>query len=182
MVSALAKKSVGQKRREKELKRRRKQKAQKSSVQHRSYDDNAGEQKLSAVLLDYASPMLDTMGDSQEEIESAIAMASFCWNIGNYPEELGYELQKGFLSKISDDLAPPEEFEEELSLFMSAMIEARRTVFSDDPRYVMDYEVLWDGDDYRLRVFSSLIPPGIFEDMSNKSLEEAKAELIERQG
>ena len=181
MVFALAKKSVGQKRREKELKRIRKQKAQKSCVQHVSHDGDGGKQKLSSLLLDYASPLLDMIGDSKEDIEGAIAMASVCWNIGNYPEKLSHEFEDDFISSMLDDLTPPEELEEELFLFLSIMIEGRRTIFSEDPRYVMDYEVLWVGDEYRLRVFSSMVPPEMFEDVTKKSFEEVKADLIEKQ-
>ncbi len=177
----MAKKSAGQKRREKELKRKRKQKAQKNLVQYESHDNDSGKQKLSSLLLDYASPLLDMIGDSKEDIEGAIAMASVCWNIGNYPEELSHEFEDGFISNMLDDLAPPEELEEELSLFLSVMIEGRRTIFSEDPRYVMDYEVLWVGNEYRLRVFSSLVPPEMFEDVTEQSFEEVKADLIEKQ-
>ncbi|WP_252179487.1 hypothetical protein [Endozoicomonas sp. 4G] len=177
----MAKKSVGQKRREKELKRKRKQKAPKNSVQYELHDNDSGKQKLSSLLLDYASPLLDMIGDSKEDIEAVIAIASVCWNIGNYPEVMSREFEDGFISNMLYDLALPEDLEEGLPLFLSLMINGRRTIFSEDPRYVMDYELLWVGGEYRLRVFSSLVPPEMFEDVTKQSFEEVKAELIEKQ-
>ena len=176
----MAKKSVAQKRREKSLKRQRKQKSQRKQSLL-SLNHQAESSKLSAILLDYASPLLEMMGDDSEDIENAIAMATVCWNIGNYPDEISHEMQDAFISNMLDDLSPPQEVGEELSAFMSIMIDGRRTIFSEDPRFVMDYEILWCGDDYRLRVFSSLVPPEMFDDVLEDSFEDIKSDLLEKQ-
>ena len=171
--------SAGQKRRQKDLKRKRKQQLQKSRAQSSSRSPSLEKENLSSVLLHYAGPLLEMMGDDSEEVvNSAIAIASICWNIGNYPEKISYELQVDFISTLLDGLSVAPEIEEEIVVFMTIMIEGRRTIFNEDSRFVMDYEVLWSGNAYRLRIVSSFIPPIMFDKFSKNSFEEIKPELI----
>ena len=59
----------------------------------------------------------------------------------------------------------PEDMEFDLAGFIALMIEGRRTLFSEDPRFVIRYEIYWRGDEYRLQVLSSLLPPELVDEV-----------------
>ncbi len=171
--------SAGQKRQQKALKRQKKK--QQARIKHDAYiaEKNKDKPKLSAILFDYAAPLLDMMEvESREDIESGIALAIECWNIGTYPDDISREMEEGFIGWLLDDQVVPQGEEEEVAIFIAIMIEGRRTIFGKDPRYVMEHEVLWDDNDYRLRVFSSVVPPIVFDELADEGFEQHKARLL----
>ena len=158
----MAKRNMAQKRQQKALKRKKKKQAQhthqKSSVQYADSGDY-GLSKLSQTLLDFAKPILGDSGD-KEFIEGTMGMVITCWNIGtvNYQEaqKMRDELDKAFIEDHgSFDSDETKEFEQELDL----LITARRTFYADDPRMVVEYDLLWNMvGEYNLRVKSILVP------------------------
>ncbi len=154
--------SAGQNRHQKALKRQKKK--QQSRKKHDAYIAGKNKElpKLSVILSDYVAPLLDMMGaESREDIESVIAVAIECWNIGTYPDDISREMEEGFIDWLLDDQEVPQGEEEEVVIFIAFMIEGRRTIFCKDPRYIMEHGVLWDDNGYRLRVFSSVVAPAI---------------------
>ncbi len=140
-----------------------------------------GKEKLSTLLLYYATPFLDAAGDSEDKIEAAVTLAILYWNIGNYPGEISYELQGNLISELIRESDPDEKLEDDLLQFTSEMITVRRTVFGADNRYIIDHEITWNSNAYNLRVFSSTIPPELFDIISETTLEEEKFKLMNNQ-
>ncbi|WP_101748713.1 hypothetical protein [Endozoicomonas acroporae] len=132
-----------------------------------------GKCKISEALLEFAQPILSVTGDeSQEVVESAVSLATMCWNIGAYPEDEGKEMLDEMVSQIirehmaSSGNDEDEDIDGSRVLFcelLDSMVEQRRTVFSDDSRFVMDFDVLRENGGYRLKVFSSVVPPTLFD-------------------
>lgn len=183
----MAKQSAGQKRREKDLKRRKKQQLLRRKNQLKHPLSRADETKLSSVLLEYAAPLLEAMVDDSADlvdvkdgVETAIDLAVICWNIASYPEEILSDIKDEMIRDIIDQKVNHTGNKELFFGLLNVMINGKRDFFSEDPRFVMEYEIMWSGDEYGLRVFSSTIPPEIFDEVSEKSFKEIKSELFER--
>ncbi|MGI9273505.1 MAG: hypothetical protein ACR2PT_01425 [Endozoicomonas sp.] len=177
----MARLSAGQKRKQKELKRKRKLSPQKGKLESQFGPEHANLPKLSELLIDYAGPLLEMVDSSKESVTGAMDTAVICWNIGSYPAKESKELEEELISELIND----PEVEEEMAMFLAMLIEVRRTVFGKDPRFVMDYKLTWcaddpdNDDDYRLKVFSSLVPPEHFEEITGDKYEDLKTQLME---
>lgn len=168
----MVKRNMAQKRQQKALKRKKKKQAlhtlQKSPARYADSGDY-GLPKLSESLVDFAKPIL---GDSidKEFIEGTMSMVIMCWNIGTVEyqqaQDMRDELDKAFInnfSKFEADIARG--FEQELDL----LITVRRTLYADDPRMVVEYELLWNMiGEYNLQVLSILVPKENRFDPNNK--------------
>ena len=150
----MANKLIGQKRRQKDLKRRKKLLSRK-----RAEHTNPGLPVVSTALLEYAHPLFEIVGDdSAESLEVVISIAAECWNIGGYPNEISRDMQSDFTKAVLEDASFPSEVRQEFSGLISSLIDTRRQNFGEDPRFIVDYEIFWLGDEYRLRVMSSVLP------------------------
>ncbi|MBO9496745.1 hypothetical protein J7438_22045 [Thalassotalea sp. G20_0] len=109
------------------------------------------------------------------------------WIIGAYPEDEGKEMLDEMVSQIirehmaSSGSDEDEDIDGSRALFcelLDSMVEQRRTVFSDDSRFVTDFDVLRENGGYRLKVFSSVVPPTLFDDLVGEPFEAHKQRLL----
>lgn len=107
--------------------------------------------KLSEVLLEFAQPLLDTVGD--DAFENVISFAAICWNISFFPEPKQPRRLKRIIKQLSKS---DRHMRCELSAWAKALVERKKTFFAHDKRMIFDYEVVEEQDSYHLFVMSSL--------------------------
>ncbi|GAA4648231.1 hypothetical protein GCM10023116_04980 [Kistimonas scapharcae] len=155
----MAKLNTAQKRRQKELKRRKKKQlqAQKQKNHTPVAPDLSGLPKLSETLLEFAGGLLDIPNASRDYIESTIGMVSMCWNIGIVEKEQGREMRQKLTNMLRDDTI--DDSQEDFESQFDAFIMARRLLYRNDPRFIVDYSVTWDyKDDLHLQIASTILP------------------------
>jgi len=110
--------------------------------------------KLSAVILDYARPLIDNAGDDQFRI--AVGIAIMCWNVALFPEDEQEEKLR-FLGKEMAEMvknAPPG-FTEKTQVWTRWLVERKKTLFAYDRRMVLNYTIEDRGDSHHLQVVST---------------------------
>jgi len=120
----------------------------------RGRPESHGKEKLSAVILDFARPFTDNVGDDQFRI--AIEMAIFCWNIALLPEDQ----QERQLRRVAREEAEgkPAGFADDMMTWSRLLIHRKKTLFAHDRRMVMDFTIEDDGDEFHLSVVSTPAP------------------------
>jgi hypothetical protein len=115
-----------------------------------------GGRKLSAVILDYARPMIDNVDDDQFRV--AIGIAILCWNVALSPQD-DQEEQLRFLGKEMAKMAKnaPPGFADETRMWTQWLVERKKALFADDRRMVLSYTVEDSGDSHHLQVASTLM-------------------------
>ncbi len=154
----MAKLSAGQKRRQKELKRKKKKQIQvrKQQANMVCMGTANGLPKLSERLVEFAGVLLDGSKTGRNYIENTITMVATCWNIGAVPEKQASEMRDK-LSELGKDIPGglPLEIEQQFDV----LITARRIFYGDDPRFIVSHDVTWTGpDDYYLQIASTILP------------------------
>jgi len=110
--------------------------------------------KMSAVLLDFARPLIDTADD--EGFKNVIIFAALCWNLSFLSEQ---EQQKQ-LQTILDELTKTDPLiRPDLNAWAKALLERKKAFFAADRRMVVNYEVVEEKDNHRLFVMSTLVKP-----------------------
>ncbi len=155
----MAKLNTAQKRRQKELKRRKKKQlqAQKQKKHSSVAPDLSGLPKLSETLLEFAGGLLDIPNAPKAYIENTIGMVSMCWNIGIMEQEQGREMRQKLTNMLRDDTM--DDSQEGFESQIDAFIMARRLLYRNDPRFIVDYSVTWDyAGDFHLQIASTILP------------------------
>ena len=112
-----------------------------------------GSEKMSEVLLDFADPLLEqTQDDDGRAFQNTIGIAIFSWNVSLLPEEK-------WKSSIEDIVQKLGQSDEEMAMTKSIiqmLIQRRLEYFPDITRFIFDYEILDQGDNWHLNVISTL--------------------------
>lgn len=155
----MAKLSAGQKRRQKELKRKKKKqlqvkKNQQPSLVYRS--TLPGLPKLSERLLEFAGDLLGASDTNQHSTNNAVSLAVMCWNMGVVTADTAAEMRTA-AAQIFEENA--DYLSEELEDHIDLLITKKRFIYGDDPRLIVDYSVNWgQGSQYHLQVHSAILP------------------------
>lgn len=139
-----------------EAKRRRKVSKRKTRVRATNirnvfagYPDIMPPDKLSAVILDYAEPMIEELGS-----ENGVAMSILFWNAS-------FVAQKEALETIVpafDELAGRDQIlKEVLCNRFEIMYERKQCYFPNDKRFVTGFSLQDDGERLSLQVMSTVI-------------------------
>jgi hypothetical protein len=115
-----------------------------------------GEAKMSEVLEDFVEPYLDAADDRHYQ-EMLYSIAVIAWNLALVPngereEMLDEAIREGVRS---DDPADQQEAKE----MINELIERKLSLFTDNQRFILDFQLLDTGDTLQLSVASTL-PPG----------------------
>jgi hypothetical protein len=110
--------------------------------------------KLSAVILDYARPLIENVGDDQFEI--AITLAVLCWNTALLPEDKQERELRSAIDRVARDA--PEGFAEQMQTWTRWLVDRKKTLFGHDRRMVVNYTIEDRGDLHHLYVSSTPIP------------------------
>ena len=107
--------------------------------------------KMSEVLQEFAEPLLDTP-DGDEYFEGIISLAAISWNISFLPEKKQQKRLRHIVHKIgkSDPLASID-----VEDCIRMLLERKKTLFADDRRMVVNFEVVDEKDGQRLLVMST---------------------------
>jgi len=108
------------------------------------------EEKLSAVILEFARPLTDLVDD--RDFEGAICLAVFCWNVALFPED-EQERERRYIVKEMTKNAP--DLADEIETWSKMLLERKKAFFAHDRRMVVEHTVSSDGDAHHLFVAST---------------------------
>jgi len=109
--------------------------------------------KLSVVILDFAQPLIDEVGD--DEFEAVIAMAVFCWNIALFPDK---EQEREIRRLVKEMARGAPGHMDEIETWARRLVDRKKTLFADDRRLVVDHTIVVKGDSFHLSVVSTPVP------------------------
>ncbi|HEC04452.1 MAG TPA: hypothetical protein ENI81_13035 [Phycisphaerales bacterium] len=110
-------------------------------------------EKLSAVILDFARPLTDSLDD--RDFKGAICIAIFCWNIALLPEDEQERERCSVVQKLTQK-AP--EIADDIQTWSRKLLDRKKALFADDRRMVVEYRVTEEGDFHHLFVLSTPLP------------------------
>jgi hypothetical protein len=136
------------------LRRLRRKGADRYSVEPLHTASGFGADKLSAVILDFARPLTESVEDDQ--FKTAITLAILCWNVALLPEDdQGREL--GLLrTKMAKDM--PAWWVRDLEGWTRRLVDRKKKLFGHDRRMVVSHTITDEGDDFHLYVVSTHVP------------------------
>lgn len=113
--------------------------------------------KLSAVIMDFARPLTESVEDDQ--FETAITLAILCWNVALLPED-EQERKLGVLkTKLAED--KPAWWIRDLEGWTRRLVDRKKRLFGHDRRMVVNYTITDEGDDFHLYVVSTPVPDSL---------------------
>ena len=106
--------------------------------------------KLSEVLLDFADPLLDDADD--DYFETIVSFASICWNLSFLPDGERQKELEYIVNEIggTDPLARAD-VEDNARM----LLKRKQEFFAKDRRYIVNFKIVEEGDNYRLLVMST---------------------------
>jgi hypothetical protein len=108
--------------------------------------------KLSAAIIKFAQPFIDTVGDCN--FGYAIDLAVLCWNIAMLSQDEQEQERRHIVKEMSKHYSP--EGVEEIDTWTKRLIERKNTLFAHDRRVVTDFTIQDEGDSHHLIVLSIL--------------------------
>ena len=151
----MGKLSAGQKRRQKDLKRKRKQ--AKANSKKPVFLPKSDLPNLSKSLLRFAEPLLEAANDRGSK-EEAINLAVVCWNMGIVSPELAKETRENCIDPELSGGFSSEGDAEEFANMIDTLILSRRLFFWDDKRFIDDFEIDWPNSSLHLKTYGIAIP------------------------
>jgi hypothetical protein len=115
----------------------------------RNRDIYAG-RKLSEVLLDFAAPFLDIVDD--DYFETIVKFAALCWNLSFLPDG---ERQKELEHIINEIGITDPLFRTNFEDHARMLLRRKQEFFAKDRRFIVNFKIVEEGDDYHLFVMSS---------------------------
>ena len=107
--------------------------------------------KMSEVLLEFAEPLLNIIDDDRY-FRLVIAMAALCWDISLHPQPE----QQVHLNNLIEEMVRSTRLSREVCENCTrVLLERKRTLFADDRRIVLNYEIVENGGKERLLVMSA---------------------------
>jgi hypothetical protein len=108
--------------------------------------------KLSAVIIELAEPLIDTLADC--DFGYAIDLAVLCWNIAILPQDEQEQQRQYIVKEMSKHYSP--DIAEEIETWSKKLLERKNTLFAHDRRIVTNYTIQDEGDSHHLYVVSTL--------------------------
>jgi hypothetical protein len=107
--------------------------------------------KLSAVILEYAEPLINVADESELE-ERAIRMSITLWNASLLPKQKALET----IEPALDDMANGDQLlKSEFYMTFEMMYNRKQSLFSNDKRFIVDYTLEENDESFNLRVASA---------------------------
>ena len=107
--------------------------------------------KLSEEILDYAEPLTDTADGSEIE-EKAIIISVMFWNASLFSKEKALETIEPVLNEMANG---DQLLKEEFDTMFEMMYKRKQSLFSDDKRFVVDYQLEENNEGFSLEVAST---------------------------
>ena len=114
--------------------------------------------KLSAVIWEFAMPLLDFENQTDDEVYTSLSLAMLCWNIGlldsdDYSDMINITMKE--LKKTNLGISDSKTIIEVINL----LILSKRTTYRNDDRYIMNFTLSTNPDGYHLQVLSTYCLP-----------------------
>jgi hypothetical protein len=106
--------------------------------------------KMSEVLLDFVSPLLDTEDD--DFFETTIGFAALCWNLAFLPDG---ERQKELEHIINEIGGADPLFRTGVENRARMLLKRKQEYFAKDRRFIMNFKIVEEGNNSRLLVMSA---------------------------
>ena len=116
-----------------------------------------GEEKMSAVILQVAEPLLKQHGKSAERVQAIISLTVAGWNQSMFPPEKQSLIEKELIEHFVPKDGPGEDIAFLLQ-FMDIIVERRKKLFPDLRKIIVDYKVILSGHRLTLNVTSAPLP------------------------
>ena len=116
-----------------------------------------GEEKMSAVILQLAEPLLKQHGQTEERAKTIIALAIAGWNKSMFPPDS----QPAIENDLIDWFVPKDGRAEAVGVavdLMDAIAERRVKLYPNLRKIIVDYEVVISGGSLTLNVTSAPMP------------------------
>ncbi len=114
------------------------------------------EREMSEVLLDFAEPLLENIGDDRY-FEQAVTFSALCWNLALAP----LQEQRAHLNDALDAMAGFDLFKRHgIQQNIQMLLNRKEALFADDKRLIVDYEVVQEETGPRLLVISTPVEEG----------------------
>ena len=123
------------------------------NIQPEYTTEHVFDSKLSKVILDYAKPLTDAL-DGTEVEERAIIVSVMFWNASLFSKEKALETIEPVLSELANG---DQLLEEEFDAMFEMMYKRKQSLFSDDKRFVVDYQLEENNEGFILQVASTTI-------------------------
>jgi hypothetical protein len=136
------------------LRRLRRAGAGKYAVEPLRGDPDRQSGKLSAVILDFAQPLIDNVDDDGFEI--AVTLAVLCWNLALFPEDQQERERRSAVQKLAK--GKPAGFASEMEAWTRMLLDRKKTLFARDRRIVASHRVVEEADGFHLYVASTFVP------------------------
>jgi hypothetical protein len=121
---------------------------------HKVLINPPGHEKMSEVIMEFASPMLEKSTDD-EMSRNIISFAILAWNLALHKErgnDAAYqELHDMALSSYTDETG-----RQQFHHFLAMLLQRKREFFSDYKRFILDYELSFTRDNMHLDVVSTV--------------------------
>lgn len=131
------------------------QRAQMRSDQQKILVEPEGYAKMSAIILDFARPLL-ALDPEREYFEEVVTLAIIAWNISltleNMPERT---LESLMQEALGEEFM--EEDNEELVGQIKMLVRRRQKYFSKHKRLILDFQITESEDMFHLNVVSELV-------------------------
>ncbi len=112
--------------------------------------------KMSELLLEFAEPLLDD-SDDDKSFRAKIGMAALSWNLTFVPPNEQEATLNGMVSELGrPDALMRRGIQESIHMLM----DRKRTLFADDNRLIVNYEIVEERTGPRLLVMSSPVKDG----------------------
>lgn len=116
--------------------------------------DSRGNEKMSAVLLKFLKPYLNTV-NSLRDYKSLITLGIIAWNASLLPPEKQKEAVSIQLPKIVSKM--PKNIKSDMMDIIKELMERKQKYFQGIRRLILEYTVEDKGENFDLSVVSSLI-------------------------
>lgn len=117
---------------------------------------------MSEVVLDFAGPFLEDASD-EDSYKMAISFAILCWNIALHPEQEQEQLLGDVLGDLLADQGKAAKNDPaSINHFQTIgrlLLLRKRTLFPNNTRAILSYEIVEKGDATTILVTSALDPP-----------------------
>ena len=114
------------------------------------------EREMSEVLLDFAEPLLENIGDDRY-FEQDVTFSALCWNLALAP----LQEQRAHLNDALDAMAGFDLFKRHgIQQNVQMLLDRKEALFADAKRLIVDYEVVQEKTGPRLMVISAPVEDG----------------------
>ncbi len=113
--------------------------------------------KMSEILLEYAQPLFEIIDeDDLNQFTLAVQVAILCWNVSLLPPDEQQQFLDSAGERVDIHRLPQySKIKQALQGIMNILIERRKTLYPNEKRLVMDFQIVDEPDQHRLFVVSS---------------------------